>query len=251
MAEMTTQGDGRALAEEAGRALQAAGFITVRSTLRLADAISRPLLSRHVVVIAWNENERESAVWWVRQLARRSPRGHLVLSLSRAGPARPVSALRVIEARIAEGAGDVSPPAQTDHVTRAVMPRLARAGRLLRRGRTAAGERWLTAALAAARRRDDEGGMVHAGRQVIRSALERGRHDRAAMISRWLMDVLCDRVHREQIAAEGAAALIAGGELDRAEALLSAYGRSGAVSGVRERRCQRAMGRVALLAGAS
>ena len=132
-----------------------------------------------------------------------------------------MSALRVIEARIAEGAGDVSPPAPTDDVTRAVMPRLARAGRLLRRGRTAAGERWLTAALAAARRRGDEGGMVHAGRQVIRSALERGRRDRAAMISHWLMDVLRDRVHREQIAADGAAALIAGGELDRAEALLS------------------------------
>ena len=84
VAEMTTQGDGRALAEEAARALQAAGFIAVRSTVRLADAISRPLLSRHVVVIAWNENERESAVWWVRRLARRSPRGHLVLLLSRA-----------------------------------------------------------------------------------------------------------------------------------------------------------------------
>ncbi len=64
--------------------LRSAGFVTVRAGLSIGSTWATALAHRHVMLVLCDARDRSQVVWWVRALARASPRSHLVADL--AGP---------------------------------------------------------------------------------------------------------------------------------------------------------------------
>jgi DNA-binding NtrC family response regulator len=80
VAEITMAGPICDLALAVSVAVRALGYVTIRSSERVSSAAGPALLSRHLLILCWSDDERETTIWWIRRLARHSPRGHLAVT---------------------------------------------------------------------------------------------------------------------------------------------------------------------------
>ncbi|HKW00054.1 MAG TPA: hypothetical protein VJN96_09520, partial [Vicinamibacterales bacterium] len=195
--------------------VRALGFVTVHAT---QDADMAGLGHAHAAVFLSDDRDMERACRIVRRLARVSDRAHLVIDL------RPASGRQTHGSRI----GDVVVVRErvaSYGVDREAGPpdaRLARAVAFLERGRSAAGERWLRAAVESARRRQDEAAEAHAACRLLEEMRARDEWREARRVATGLCDRFTSWPARVAVATELAAVLVATGHLARAEAIVVA-----------------------------
>ncbi len=173
----------------------------------------------HAAVFLCNERDVERACRIVRRLARVSDRAHLVIDLRPAvggqthGGSRIGDVMFVRERGATYGAGPEAP--QPD-------ARLGRAVAFLERGRSAAGERWLRAAVESARRRHDEAAEARAACRLLEEMQARDEWREARRLATALCDRLTSWQARTAVAVELTAVLVAMGHLARAEVIVAA-----------------------------
>lgn len=153
--------DAVALFQEAAIRLHNTGFVPVIAEKDSSPALPERLRSRHVLMICPGPDAQPVAVSWTRALAQCSPRRHLIVQL---GDAR---------------GENVEPQSEERPADRSVLVRVERANRWHQRGRWKAADRWLLAAVLAARRREhdevaDRLELIRAGRLVEHDDLEAG-----------------------------------------------------------------------------
>ena len=161
----------------------------------------------HAAVFLHDERDVERACRIVRRLARVSDRAHLVIDLRPAagdqthGGSRLGDVVFVRERVATYGAGPE---------TRQSDVRLGRAVAFLERGRSAAGERWLRAAVESARRRHDEAAEAQAACRLLEEMQARDQWQEA----RRLATALCDRLTSWQARTAVATELVGGARGD-------------------------------------
>jgi DNA-binding NtrC family response regulator len=200
----------------AERALLSLGYVTMPVVEERSRPVRASLVGRHVALICRRGDDPATAAWWIRWLGRSSPRGHVVVIVGEA-VAPGLRASR--DAAVRERAPLLEPLAAGPTRNSAWV---RRAEACCRRRRFAAAQRWFQAALVAAERRGDQA-MAHQAARRLADLLAEQADARAA----WQLAIdLAERVAtftpRAGILAAGAAALVTGGELDRAEALVAA-----------------------------
>ncbi|MFI5177202.1 MAG: sigma 54-interacting transcriptional regulator [Vicinamibacterales bacterium] len=209
----TTRRQAAALVASRVRAL---GYAPVRARSSDGDASERSG-HRHAAVLIRESAEVADACALVRRLASVSDRAHVVIDLRSEGHDRWP---RVTLARErAPAYGHASPTGEG----RSGDPRLDRAMAFLGRRRSAAGERWLRAAIESARRRNDEPTEARAACHLIRELTSRDAWCAARRVGVELCDRLKSWDARVTVGVELARVLIAVGDLARADTLLAAF----------------------------
>ncbi len=196
--------------EMAHRALEAHGFVTLSAATDLAAEWKPRATGRHVALICRPEDDREQAAACVRWLGRISPRGHLLV-LPGWQPAAP--------------AGDSNAIARE----RAWAPAPETSGRVwlhkaqlsMQRRRFASAERWYRAAMTSAHGRGDEQMAAHCCERLVELIVEQGQARRAWPIALEFAELLKGTPPRSNLLTTAASALMAGGEFERAEAILA------------------------------
>jgi two-component system response regulator HydG len=200
-----------AVVAEAISALAAEGFAVLRAATDLVSDYQAPIAGRHVALICAAGVDRVKAASCVRWLGRTSPRGHFVLLLGwpRRGPWR--DDLSIARERAWPlGRAEPGPPW------------LRRAEISQSRHRFASAERWFRAAMAAAYGRGDEADAGTCCERLVDLLVEQGQPRRAWPLAIDLAGKVGAYGPRSRLLTAAAAALMAGGEFDRAEALLAA-----------------------------
>jgi DNA-binding NtrC family response regulator len=154
-------GDPIGLFQAAATMLQDTGFVPVLAERGSPVVLPERLRSRHALIICADAAGQNVAIAWSRALSLASPRRHLIVLFE--DRVRPMTFLE--------------PGTPSDD--RSVLVRVERAERWHRRGRWMAADRWLLAAVLAARRRGDEAQadqleVNRACRLVDRDELEEG-----------------------------------------------------------------------------
>jgi DNA-binding NtrC family response regulator len=201
-----------AVVEQARRALTATGFVAVSAASDLSSEWKPRASGRHVALICTPEDDREQAAACVRWLGRISPRGHLLVLLGWHGPE---SAARDRDLIARERAWALEPRL-------AEPPGLHRAEVSFERRRFASAERWYRAAMTSARGRGDETVAGRCCERLIELLMEQGQPRRAWPIAIEFAELLKAAHPRSSLLTMAARALMAGGEFDRAEALVAA-----------------------------
>ena len=197
--------------------LRALGFAPVAASHDVTE-VAR-LGHEHAAVFLHDERDVERACRIVRRLARVSDRAHLVIDLRPAagdqthGGSRLGDVVFVRERVETYGAGPE---------TRQSDVRLGRAVAFLERGRSAAGERWLRAAVESARRRHDEAAEAQAACRLLEEMQARDQWQEARRLATALCDRLTSWQARTAVATELSAVLVAMGHLARAEVIVVA-----------------------------
>jgi DNA-binding NtrC family response regulator len=211
---------GLAIASAAARRLRPLGFVTVRARLALVEKVWAALRHRHLAFVACDDEDAEAMVRAIRRVSGVSARTHLALDL-RYRRDRYVPRKRAPLVLVAR---QPSPSYGPDCVlveSRGAQGRLARASAALGRGRGAAGERWLRAALESARRRGDEGAMARVTEQLVTVLLDREAWTCARDLTLGALATLDEWAPRATVAVPAATTLMALGELERADVLIA------------------------------
>jgi two-component system response regulator HydG len=192
-------------------ALAAHGFVVVHARGLLRERAAR-MAGRHVALVCPPEDANAATASCVRWLGRTSPRAHLVLLLGwdRVGGA---AAARDSVAR--ERAWSLTADAGEPRA-------IKRAQASERRGRLASAERWFRAAMTAARGHGDERVAGQCCERLVDLLLEQRQARRAWSVAITFADELGGFHPRSSLLTAAAGALMAGGEFDRAEAVLAA-----------------------------
>jgi two-component system response regulator HydG len=196
---------------EIRRDLAANGFVVLSAATDLTPSYQASVAGRHVALICTPRDDRAKASACVRWLGRTSPRGHFLLLLG--WPRRRPSPDGVSIARERAWAPE---PARRGPLW------LRRAEASQNRRRFASAERWFRAASTAAYGRGDEVTAGHCCERLVALLLEQGQHGRAWPLAIELAEKLDTHYPRSSLITAAAAALMSGGEFDRAEALLAA-----------------------------
>ena len=201
-----------AAVDHACRALLANGFVTLSAATDLSAEWKPCASGRHVALICLPEDDREQAASCIRWLGRVSPRGHLLVLLGWQG----IRSTRVDRAAIAR------------ERAWAPAPRLAEPSWLQRgavsveRRRFASAERWFRAAMTLARGRGDETTAAECCERLVELLVEQGQPRRAWPVAIEFGELLKAAGPRSSVLTMAARALVAGGELERAEARVAA-----------------------------
>ena len=197
--------------------VRALGFAPIDASHDVAD-VAR-LGHEHTAVFLYDERDVERASRIVRRLARVSDRPHLVIDLRPAAGGWTHGGSRIgdvvfVRERVATYGGRPE--------TRQPDARLGRAVAFLERGRSAAGERWLRAAVESARRRHDEAAEARAACRLLEEMQTREQWQEARRLATTLCDRLTSWHARTAVATELTAVLVAMGHLARAEVIVAA-----------------------------
>ncbi|HUL72997.1 MAG TPA: sigma 54-interacting transcriptional regulator [Vicinamibacterales bacterium] len=211
--DRATRAEVRALVERRARDL---GYAPVRIGVSGASD-ERRLGHRHAVVLVESTDEVDEACRLARRLARLSDRAHVIIDLSREGPATSRGCGAVFARERAPAYGEAPPTRSVE--LRDV--RFDRAVAFLNRRRSAAGERWLRAALESARRRRDEVAEARAACRLMQALTARDAWRDARRAGTEVCNRLRSWPARLAVAGELARILIAVGELTRADTLLA------------------------------
>jgi len=216
-------GQSLALGRAIGHRLREMGIVPVRADLRLPAEVVERLAGRHLAILCYGAAGDAGAVEWIRRLTGRPWRRHLLVDLRPPGlRARRLADAAHASARAREHAAPYAPAGSAPAADHFVSAARARADACLRRGRTAAAERWLRAAVGGARRRGDDDEQVSAGERLFAEHVARGDWARAERTGLELLSHVRAWHARADAAALLGRAFVARGELGRAEALLSA-----------------------------
>jgi hypothetical protein len=197
--------------------VRALGFVPIAASHDVTD-VAR-LGHEHTAVFLYDERDVERACRIVRRLARVSDRAHLVIDLRPAVGGQTRGGSRIgdvvfVRERVATYGGRPE--------TRQPDARLGRAVAFLERGRSAAGERWLRAAVESARRRHDEAAEAQAACRLLEEMQVRDQWHEARRLATTLCDRLMSWQARTAVATELTAVLVAMGHLARAEVIVAA-----------------------------
>jgi hypothetical protein len=215
-----------AAVDQARRALIVNGFVTLSATADLSSEWMPRASGRHVALICTPEDDRERATACVRWLGRISPRAHLLVLLGwHVGP----SGFR----RAVDGRSQSERPYEYQaHIARervlALEPRVPEPASMhrgevsLERRRFASAERWFRAAMTSARARGDEPMAAQCCGRLVELLVEQGQARRAWPVAIEFAELLKTTPPRSSVLTMAARALMAGGEFDRAEALVAA-----------------------------
>jgi DNA-binding NtrC family response regulator len=201
-----------AAVEQARRALIANGFVTLSAAADLSSGWMPRASGRHVALICTPDDDCQQAASCVRWLGRISPRGHLLVLL---GWQRTRSTRVDRDAMARERAWAPAP--------RVVEPAWLHRGEVsVERRRFASAERWFRAAMTTARGRGDEAMAAQCCERLVEVLVEQGQARRAWPVAIEFSELLQAARPRSSLLTMAARALMAGGEFERAEALVAA-----------------------------
>jgi DNA-binding NtrC family response regulator len=186
----------------------------------------------HTAVLVCDGSDASACPAWIRHLTADSVRSHLVIDL-RAAPSLPsASVARSAQTWTVRERRAVYDEPDAEIAYRVADPRVERAVSALKRRRAAAGERWLRAALESGRRRHDESLQLAALRPLVRQLIAGDRWTAVRDAAVAMLPDLTGWEARVDVAALGARALIATGDLESAEALVAGLAAEACARGV-------------------
>jgi len=205
----------------------------VRADLDLEPQAVTAIAQRHVAILCYDETDEARAVDWIRRLSTTSLRSHVVVDVRTSGRRSRylADAVRATERTRERTPAYRSEPDNIPVAVGASEQHLNRAMSCVRRGRHAAGERWLRAAVESGRRRGDEEVQARAGRELAERLLARDELEAATDHVFDLLGRFKSWHARVEAADIAARVLIASGDLSRADGLLGSIGAEAAVLG--------------------